>query len=116
MALQVRIGERLISAVVNRRKNKRLSHPLRLELARFAIIAVGGTGDVDEGARRVRMALQVRIGEKEVLQAVLGMLQPATSNSSARDVAYCSCRFCSALIKIAVELAPKAGLGALSAA
>ncbi|CAG8290321.1 unnamed protein product [Penicillium nalgiovense] len=43
------------------------------------------TGDVDEGARRVRMALQVRIGEKEVLQAILGMLQPATSNSLKRS-------------------------------
>lgn len=43
------------------------------------------SGHVDEAARRVRMALQVRIGEKEVLQAVLGMLQPATSGSLKRS-------------------------------
>jgi hypothetical protein len=32
-----------------------------------------------------RLDLQVRIGEKEVLQAVLGMLQPDTSNSLKRS-------------------------------
>jgi SET domain-containing protein 6 len=38
----------------------------------------------DTSARRARMALQVRIGEKEVLQAVLGMLEPAVTGSLKR--------------------------------
>ncbi|OGE51215.1 hypothetical protein PENARI_c014G02564 [Penicillium arizonense] len=38
----------------------------------------------DTSSRRARMALQVRIGEKEVLQAVLGMLEPTATGSLKR--------------------------------
>ncbi|KAJ5972796.1 uncharacterized protein N7479_002714 [Penicillium vulpinum] len=52
---------------------------------RASLSPLPSNGDADEGARRVRMALQVRIGEKEVLQAVLGMLQPTNSGSLKRS-------------------------------
>jgi SET domain-containing protein 6 len=39
----------------------------------------------DVSSRRARMALQVRIGEKQVLQTVLGMLEPAATNSLKRS-------------------------------
>lgn len=37
---------------------------------------------LEGSARRQRMALQVRIGEKEVIQTVLSMLEPITGGSS----------------------------------
>lgn len=40
---------------------------------------------LDVSSRRARMALQVRIGEKQVLEAVLGMLEPAATGSLKRS-------------------------------
>lgn len=74
----------LIKALQKRQEQYATSLADDLQL-RASLSPLPETGDVDEGARRVRMALQVRIGEKEVLQAVLGMLQPATSNSLKRS-------------------------------
>lgn len=39
---------------------------------------------LDTSSRRARMALQVRIGEKQVIQTILGMLEPATTGSLKR--------------------------------
>ncbi|CAP86520.1 hypothetical protein E8E15_006320 [Penicillium rubens] len=74
----------LIKALQKRQEQYATSLADDLQL-RASLSPLPETGDVDEGARRVRMALQVRIGEKEVLQAVLGMLQPDTSNSLKRS-------------------------------
>ncbi|KAJ5302171.1 hypothetical protein N7508_007034 [Penicillium antarcticum] len=51
-------------------------------LASLSPLDVSGASDTS--ARRARMALQVRIGEKEVMQAVLGMLEPAATGSLKR--------------------------------
>jgi SET domain-containing protein 6 len=40
---------------------------------------------LDVSSRRARMALQVRIGEKQVLQTVLSMLEPAATGSLKRS-------------------------------
>lgn len=74
----------LISALQKRQAQYATSLASDLQF-RASLSPLPETGDVDEAARRVRMALQVRIGEKEVLQTVLGMLQPATSGSLKRS-------------------------------
>ncbi|CAG7938802.1 unnamed protein product [Penicillium salamii] len=40
---------------------------------------------LDVSSRRARMALQVRVGEKQVIQTILGMLEPAATGSLKRS-------------------------------
>lgn len=48
----------------------------------------GLQSDALEGsARRLKMALQVRIGEKEILQSLLGMLESLVANGSLKRAA-----------------------------
>ncbi|KAJ5139285.1 uncharacterized protein N7515_004133 [Penicillium bovifimosum] len=79
----------LPTAEFNERASKKKAPKPAMDANAAAILGFSpplpSSGDVDESARRARMALQVRIGEKEVLQAVLGMLQPASNGSLKRS-------------------------------
>jgi SET domain-containing protein 6 len=83
-ALEANAAAILTKALQNRQAQYATSLASDLQL-RASLSPLPSSGDVDEGARRARMALQVRIGEKEVLQAVLGMLQPASTGSLKRS-------------------------------
>ncbi|KAJ5566865.1 hypothetical protein N7535_006171 [Penicillium sp. DV-2018c] len=83
-ALNANAAAILIKALQNRQAQYATSLASDLQL-RASIPPLPSSGDVDAGARRARMALQVRIGEKEVLQAVLGMLQSTSTGSLKRS-------------------------------
>ncbi|KAJ5778952.1 hypothetical protein N7457_006672 [Penicillium paradoxum] len=83
-ALDANAAAILIKALQQRQAQYATSLASDLQL-RGSLSPLSSSGAGDETARRVRMALQVRIGEKEVLHTVLGMLQPATTGSLKRS-------------------------------
>lgn len=83
-ALEANAAAILTKALQKRQAQYATSLASDLQL-RGSLSPLPSSGAGDQSMRRARMALQVRIGEKEVLQVVLGMLQPATTGSLKRS-------------------------------